>query len=694
MRPVWRVAVALAYGPDTAQRRRLLLLTAASALASVVLLAVLGAVHTVQREAGRFDARRIQPAAAGQGTLDVKLGYDTWRGQQYPVIWLRPMAEGPPLPPGMAALPSPGGWSISPALKALAGREPALAARFPRATVLGSDGVLNPGELLAYRRLPEGGSLGQYPIPVRLFGGSGNNGLGIGDATELNVPPIAMAAAGLVGLPLLLLLLSALTISSPIRVQRMLTLHALGMPRGQRRRLIGYETLLATTPGVLAGALIWTLGARQLAALPLVGRPVTRGELVPGALTTAAAVVSLLGAVVLLAIVLLDGGRRLRLTPRPVAGSQRLRRLRWLPLAAGAGLLLSALARDGKGAALATLAGVLLTSCGLPLVLPFLARAVGGAVARRRSPAQLLAGRGLQRAPLTAVRPLYGLAAILVITPVVATWLAVARQSDPPTGVDQAVETAVITGALDAVDPAALQAANPAGIVLAVREGANGAQQVFADCAQLRRLIGARACTGAAMSAAGDDRLRQLVRRSEAFMLGAAAVAGRPDEIHVLGPREPSFESRVRAAALNQAAALSVYSDEDLIRRESPLVAWILGGLKALGVLLFAALAVSLIARSAGDPATRRLLGALGLTGSQVRSVQLRTFLLGYGVVLGSGLAAGIGCSYTWHVLSPSPYPYAAILGLAGTFLALGAVGIAALYSAQRDTGGRSPREG
>lgn len=687
MRPVLRVTIRLAYGRDVAQRRRLMLLTVASAVSAVVLLAVLGAVHTVQQEGVRFDARRIQLAAAGSGSgLDVKGGYDTWRGEQFPVIWLRPSSGPVPLPPGMTVRPASGGWYISPALAALTRREPALAERFPRARVLGDAGVLNPGELLAYRFLPADGDLGQYASRVRGFGGGGGIGYPIGDATELNVPPIALAAAGLVGVPLLLLLLAALTISSPIRVQRMLTLHALGMPRGQRRRLIAYETLLTTTPGVLGGALIWTLAGRNLATLPLVDRPVTRGELVPPPLSTAAAAVGLITAVVLLSLLVLDGRRRFRVSPRPLVGSQTLRQARWLPLAAGAVLLVSSLARNGKGAALPALAGVLLTTCGLPLVLPILARAVGAAVARTGGPGQLLAGRGLQRAPLTAVRPLFGLAAILVVTPVVATWLAIARQHDPPTVPDQQLQVARITGALTSLEPTALRAAEPADIVMAVKEGAGG-QQIFAGCTQLRRLLDTPACVGNTLTAAGNARLTRLVGGSGGFSLNAsAAVAGRPDMILVLGQRSPSFETRIRAAALNQRAAVSVFSDEDLLQRESPLVAWILGGLKALCGLLFAALAVSLIGRSVGDPASRRLLGVLGLTGSQIRAVQLRGFLLAYGVVFCFALTAGISCSYAWHALSPtSPYPMTSILGLAATFVALGAVGVLALNTAQRE---------
>lgn len=686
MRPILRVAVLLAYGRDVAQRRRLTLLTAASAVSAIVLLAVLGAVHTVQQEGVRFDARRIQMAAAGSGSgLDVKEGYDTWRGEQFPVIWLRPSSSPSPLPPGITARPASGGWYISPALAALTRREPALAERFPAARVLGDSGVLHPGELLAYRFLPADGELGQYASRVRGFGGAAGVGYPIGDATELNVPPIALASAGLVGVPVVLLLLAALTISSPIRVQRMLTLHALGMPRGQRRRLIAYETLLASTPGVLGGALIWMLAGRNLATLPLVGRPVTRGELVPPPLPAAAAVVGLITAIVLLSLLVLDG-RRLRLSPRPLAGSQTLRQARWLPLAAGAVLLLSSLARNGKSAALPALAGVLLTTCGLPLVLPILARAVGAAVARKSGPAQLLAGRGLQRAPLSAVRPLFGLAAILVVTPVVATWLAMARQHDPPTVPDQQLQVARITGALPSLDLTVLRAAESADIVMAVKEGAGG-QQIFAGCTQLRRLLGTSACVGNTLTAAGNARLTRLVGGSGGFRLNASSVvAGRPDMMLVLGPRSPSFETRIRAAALNQNAAVAVFSDEDLIQRESPLVAWILGGLTALCGLLFAALAVSLVGRSVGDPASRRLLGVLGLTGSQIRAVQLRGFLLAYGVVFSFALTAGVACSYAWHALSPpSPYPMASILGLAATFVALGAVGVIALNSAQQE---------
>ncbi|MFJ3931470.1 FtsX-like permease family protein [Streptomyces sp. NPDC090029] len=707
-RTTLRLAARLAWGPHPRQRLRALLLGAAAAACAVTVLFAAGVLHALSGEADRLRQRSVVPARGGEEpVVRVDLRADTWGLEQYPVVWLDPVDEGDPaaMPPGMSAWPERGGWAVSPGLAALARAHPALAARFPGAEVLGDAGVLHPGELLAYRHMPEGGAMGAAAFDAAGFGGPGPS---IGERTEVDGPALALALTGFVGLPVVLLAAAGTAVSAPLRARRLALLRALGTPARRLRALVAAEAALVFLPGLAVGVLLWEPVAPLLGEVPVVGRPVADGALGPPPWATAAVVAGLACIFAALALVTERRGRgsRHRVAPRPRAGRPRLPVLRTAPAAAGLVLLALAQLRDDQAASTTTLAGVVLLAVGVPPALPAVARTVGGRMADRASgPRGVLAGRRLQYDPRSAVRPLYGVAALLVLAPVVAAWMGAVRHLDAPPPRDPTAEAVVLRGALDRVDTGVLLRGLPGAVAVPLApqdSGPSGSSgppvlRVGLGCADAARLLGTAACgASGSLTAEGSRRLAVLLGTPAPLRLvPPGTLHPTPEgELAVIAPREPRFENAIRAAALAHPAALNVVSAADLVLQESELVSWILGGVAVLGSLTFLVLALGTIDRTAAGRGGDRLLGALGLTRGRVRAIGTEEFLLGYAAVVGTGLACGAVASAAWSAMDPAiGYPTGVLAGaavLAALLAGAGVLGIR-LASGRRPEEGRAP---
>jgi hypothetical protein len=686
-----RLGVRLALGAHPGQRLRLALLGGVAVVVGALSLLTVGVVDMLDGERQRLEARSIVAAEPGErAVVTVERRHDTWGREQFPVVQLDPMNDADPagLPPGMSAWPRPGGWYISPGLAAEARRHPELAARFPDARVLDDSGVLNPGELLAYRRLPADGTFGWYVVQAVGFGM--REGEQIGDSTELDVPAMALAMAGFAGVPLILLAATGVSVSSPQRARRLALLRSIGVPARRLRLLLVAETVTICGPGLALGGLLWCVAANGLTSVPFVDRPAAEGALVPAWPLVAGTLVALLAAFALLAPATerLQRRRGAAGLPRPQAGRPALAMVRIAPALAGLALLLLAATREERAAAVTALAGVVVLSLGIPLVLPLIARAAGARLASSATrPDQVLSGRRLQYDPRSAVRPLYGLAALLVIFPVVASWVSSARELDPPRPVDSAVETVRLRGALESLDLDRLLREVPGAVPVSVHETGGGVR-LGVSCGELETLLREPACDPAgSLRPEAARRLQALTFGPPVSGLAARDLTGLSTEstLLVFAPRDPAFEPTIRTAALAQPAVLFVISEADFEQQESALVAWIFGGFTLLCALLFLILAVGVTDRTASGRRGTRLLTALGLTSRQVRGVNNHEFLFAYAVVVGTGLAAGVAASLSWSSLdSSAPYPLNTVLLLTVSALALGGVGLLTLRITDR----------
>ena len=187
-------------------------------------------------------------------------------------------------------------------------------------------------------------------------------------------------------------------------------------------------------------------------------------------------------------------------------------------------------------------------------------------------PARLLAGRKLQLDPVGAARPLYGIAAVLVVLPVVATWIATARHPDPSAPVDSGLSAVRLVGPLDDDLVSAVVAARPVAVSLPVLDGepVEGGPQltVGATCAQVAELLDATACERGELTGPAVARLQHLLALPDFVRLSLGAVdLASASSVTVAGPDDGTFEEDIRAAALNQNAVVSVLSSADLRQR-------------------------------------------------------------------------------------------------------------------------------
>ncbi|KAB8164654.1 hypothetical protein FH609_018260 [Streptomyces sp. 3MP-14] len=689
-RTTTRLALRLAYARHPHQRLRVVLLGTVAAVTAVTALFTAGVLHTLAEERQRFDDRTVRYAEPASGSaLRVDRRDDTWGLTQFPVVWLDPAdAESPEaLPPGMAGWPEPGGWVISPGLARQAADHPELAQRFPDAEVLTDEGVLHPEELLAYRRVPADGALGPVAVDATGFGGPGPT---IGDDAELDIPAMSLALAGLVGLPALLLAAAGTAVSAPLRANRLALLRALGVPARRRRALVVLEAGAVAGPGLALGALAWQVTAPRLDRVPLVDRPVVPGALAPPWWSAVPVLLLLAAAFALLAVVTESRRREDHhaALPRPRARRPRMSALRIAPALAAVALLAAAALRDGRLAATSTLAGVLLLAAGVPLTLPLLARRVGDRLAGRTDrPGRVLAGRRLQYDPRSAVRPLYGIAALLVIAPVVAAWIGTARDIDPPPRPDPAIQAFEVRGALGHADPDALLRELPGALAAPVTvqpgPGSSAVVRLAAGCRELASLLRESACTEDGTLAGPAERRVGLLAAGTAEVSVVReepqvnAQLSEESTLLVLTPRTADAENALRAAALAQPAALSVLSEADDQLQESELVPWVLGGIALFSALVFLLLATGLIDRTAVGRRGTWLLIAIGLTRRRIRVINRQEFLVGYGVVGGTALVAGVVACLAWTGLdSAVDYPLAAHAAIAASAAGLALAGL------------------
>jgi hypothetical protein len=252
-------------------------------------------------------------------------------------------------------------------------------------------------------------------------------------------------------------------------------------------------------------------------------------------------------------------------------------------------------------------------------------------------------------------------------------------------------------GALDHTDFDVLLRDLPGAIAAPVTFTDSGGLHMGATCSDLGRLFEQPACgdDGSLLPEAQQRLSRLLGGPSPAIALVQADLTRLTsrDTALVIAPRDPRFEPAVRAAALAQPAALTITSETDRQLKESPLVAWIFGGLALFSTLIFLLLSVGLIDRSAAGRRGGRLLTALGLTRRKTRVINGQEFLLGYAIVAGTGFAAGIVATTAWKTADPRlTYPLDVTVLTALAAVALAGIGLLGVRLTNQDDASPSDR--
>ncbi|WP_106506266.1 hypothetical protein [Brachybacterium timonense] len=422
----WRFA--LSQYPGTRWRRWSIILT--TVLSTLTVLYAAGLWHGASAAEQRKSDRMPEWAAeAADAQLFISESFGEIDAQQFPILWVEKSSAqaDPGVPPGFDSFPKPGEAAVSPALADRGMTAQSLGfvpstATSGRPGIIGADGLGGPDELFAYIVVGSEHSLGDR-AQLLPFAGYAPGTADPDSAAYFDLDAPLPAPREL--LPLLLIMLvvpasivqiSALSMHSTHRQERMRILQGLGIPRAAVRRLRAAEDLCLTVPSALAASLLWQLGASAISELPGAPAAVAIGEL------TASWVV-VLGWIVGVALLSITGSAietaRSRRRRNP-ASPERSRPYGAAVLAVVICLLglLESPWNDGMDAAVR--ANIFLFCVGvgmlsLPWGLPWLVRAVLLRVPRPRWPELRIALARATFAPMTAARVGALLAAMIVL---------------------------------------------------------------------------------------------------------------------------------------------------------------------------------------------------------------------------------------------------------------------------------------
>lgn len=432
-----RLGVRLALGTGREALVRLLIIAAAVALGTGLLLGTLATLNATSTQNGRnawLNTGRggagSQPQTAGRATdpLWWQLGADGFQGRLIGRVDVAATGPHSPVPPGIPRLPGPGEFYASPALAKLLHELPAgqLADRYAGrqvgtigdAALPGPDSLIvvvghRPAELAGRRHAVEVDAIATLS-PSHCNGpsceiGTNSNGITL----------ILSVVAAAVLFPVLVLVGTATRLSAARREQRFAAMRLIGATPRQISVVSAVESTVAAALGVAAGFGLYALIRPLLARIDFTDTPFFTGDL---SLNTADVLVVALGVPVAAAVSARIALRRVQISPLGVtrrSTPRPPRAYRVIPLAAGLLEIGFFIGRDPKtsaGQSAAFLPGALLVLVGVVLAGPWLTM-VGARLmaARARRVSGLVAGRRLADDPKAGFRSVSGLVIALCV---------------------------------------------------------------------------------------------------------------------------------------------------------------------------------------------------------------------------------------------------------------------------------------
>jgi hypothetical protein len=414
---------------------RLTLVTIGIGLSTAVMLLLATVTTALSHSSDRVAARKPVYSTAGQAPLleaERLMPYGDSAGIN--VIYLEPLTQAAPVPPGLRSIPAPGEMVVSPAFAKILSSDGNLRARFDQRIVgtVGSDGLQSPDELWAYAGAT---GLKEHGESVSGFGGERSLGPRQGPMLFLGVLGVLVVL-----IPLLVFVASSSRIAGAERERRLSALRLAGASSRQVHRIAAAETLVGAAAGELLGLVLFAVVRPFAAGVDIAGITVFPDDFLPS---------WPLVVVVLLMVPLIATGsawlgmRKLVVEPLGVVrmGTTARRRGWWrlLLVAAGVALLLPDKLFGVDGGPDEKLpfliAGGAMLMIGLPTLMPWLTER---AVSRLRGgpPAWQLAIRRLQLDSGTPSRVVAGV--VVVVAGVIAlnvlldtTGASDARTSEP-----------------------------------------------------------------------------------------------------------------------------------------------------------------------------------------------------------------------------------------------------------------------
>ncbi len=442
---------------------RLVITSVAVALGVGLLLVTLAALNAVGAQNERWAwlnsgiAEAVSPQAVrAPDPLWGSLSSDQYQGKE--IIRVDVAATGPhsPVLPGLAALPGPGQFYVSPAVDALLRSQPPaqFADRYPgtRLGVITKAGLPSPDSLIVVvgrtvdevSHLP--GSAKVSAVADRSPGTCRHCQYGYrSDAIALI---LSVTAAALL-FPILIFIGTATRLAAARREQRFAAMRLVGATPRQVSVVSAVESSVAAVTGTALGFAVFLLFRSPLSRIPVTG-----DRFYPADLTLSLRDIVLVGAGVPVAAVLSAwiSLRRVQISPLGVTRQvtpKPPRAYRVIPLILGLGELAYFVGRrppTTNGQIQAYLTGIFVTMAGLVIAGPWLTMVGSRLIARRTAnPAMLIAGRRLSDNPKAGFRAISGLVlALFVTSSAVGAITTEVAQRGVPTGDQNARSTLVL----------------------------------------------------------------------------------------------------------------------------------------------------------------------------------------------------------------------------------------------------------
>lgn len=650
-----KLAVRMAFTRSPEHRWRILSILVSSFLASLMVLSALGVLALAGRVEDR-GSNRTGTIAGSEASTDsyMLLNFDSWEGHQIEAILVMPatVTGTPTTAPGIGLAPSAGESLVSPGLDRLIRQHPELEVRYPNREVLGWSAVSDANELLAYRGVPFGDSLGNRSDAIR-YESSATSGqrkqIGDGPLYRMSslgtlsepspIPtfPLVFGVLILIVIPALGFATIGLRSASSVRQARLSLLLALGVSRRQLGRLTFIESAVCMLPGVLLAGVSYSLASHTITKIPLTGNHLAPDDLV---LTSPQICLVLVSFAAICCIVsTLTSNPARQTSPRPTTGERPLRRSLLIPIGISA-LLFFATSLKLVAELYTLYPAVLAAIVGVPLACLFVVRKAGSRLAESESPSVHIVGSSMSMNPRTVTRPYLGLAMLIVLTLAVLGWASVTLHQETPRQPPGTYSAAVIypntndpavVGELGSLDPriAALKIRVP-GLDGPSRSGVGTKKaQIFTSCEQLQKLEPAFDCGTMAVSPELRGKLLSAIK--------VATYVGVPDftlvddghfkksESAVLALSteglEP-FDKSIRNAVAKALPGVGVSTAYDSQLQPNPLSSWIAAGMLTAIAALAASFLLSSVDRHISAQHARNQLASLGVRQRTVLQIE------------------------------------------------------------------------
>ncbi|WP_030489736.1 ABC transporter permease [Micromonospora chokoriensis] len=399
---------------------RLVVIAAAVAIGSGLLLTTLAGVNAVNAQLTRYASMYPNASAGAADPLWWSTRQDYFHGKQIIRIDVAATGSTSPTPVGIPSIPGPGEYYASPALRALLAAHPAdeLGDRYPGRDLgaVGLAALTSPDTLLVVA----GGTpdeVANLPAAKQVTS--------VGDTPalpETTVNLILGVIAGGLLFPVLIFIGTATRLSAARREQRFAAMRLVGATPRQISLVAAVEAATAAVAGTAVGFGLFYAFRDLLAGIPFTGMPFFPNDMSLGVLNVLLVALGVPAGAAVAAQVSL---RRVRISPLGVTRRvtpKAPRAYRLIPALLGVAVLFFAIGfkpetSDGQTAVF--LPGLLLIMAGLVFAGPWLTMVGARVMARYANrPAALIAARRLADNPKAGFRAISGIMLALFVTSV------------------------------------------------------------------------------------------------------------------------------------------------------------------------------------------------------------------------------------------------------------------------------------